>query len=153
MSSENRGKPQKYKPKGSKKMKYMVLVNRKFMVAVEKDGSNAAAEHVILDNFDGIQGAQAFDRAEMKSNYFADVFQDSETISMKELERMSLYYREAYRLLAEKRDAVKAIKDEIRELEEKLEEANKRLNMAGFEERKAKLNTIEAKRQLNYTED
>lgn len=134
-------------------MKYMVLVNRKFMVAVEKDGSNAAAEHVILDNFDGIQGAQAFDRAEMKSNYFADVFQDSETISLNELRAKSDRYNEAFKEWARKRDEVDEIQNEIKRLQDEIDRLLSEKNKAKFAERKAHLETIEAKKALNFTED
>lgn len=134
-------------------MRYMVWVNQKYMVTVETDGSMCAAEHVILDNYQGIVSAQAFDRAALHTNFFVDVLQNSETISLAELKALSDRYENAYVELAKKQDAVRDIKDEISNLEEKLEEAKRRLNAAGFEERKAKLMTIEAKKTLNLLGD
>lgn len=134
-------------------MKYMVLVNRKYMVAVEKDGSNAAAEHMILDNYDGIQGAQAFDRAEMRSNYFADIFQECETVSLAELKQMSDRYTEAYRELSRKHSAVSRIEAEIERVQQMLKDLNHDKAILLKEEQMAKLETIEAKKVLNFKED
>lgn len=73
-------------------MKHMVMVNGKYMVAVEAD-SNCAAEHAILDKFADeinsyqvIESALAFDKKEMKGNYFFECLETCETISMGELE-------------------------------------------------------------------
>ena len=133
-------------------MKYMVLVNQKYMVAVETEGSNAAAEHMILDNFDGIQGAQAFDKAAMRTSYFFDILQSAETISLKELGVLSDNYKAAYKRLAEKADYVRRYQDEIADLKEKLASAESMLKAAEYMYRQAKEDTEEPKRMLNWRE-
>ena len=50
-------------------MKYMVVVNQKYIVTVEAN-SACSAEHKILDNMDGVQGAQAFTGKELSTDTF-----------------------------------------------------------------------------------
>lgn len=131
-------------------MKYMVMVNGKFMVTVDKDGSMAAAEHEILDNYDGIQAAQAFDRAALHTNYFVDVLQYSETISTNELQQMSDRYSEAYRVLARKRDTLRDIDEEITRLMSMIDDLRHDRAIIAKEEEEAVQETIEAKKALNW---
>ena len=55
-----------------RKNNYVVMVNGKFMVKVQCEGSACAAEHMILDNYDGIQASQAFTWEDMKTEFFRD---------------------------------------------------------------------------------
>lgn len=133
-------------------MTYMVWVNQKFMVTVETDGSMAAAEHVILDNYQGIVSAQAFDRAALHTNFFVDVLQNSKTISLDELKAMSDRYENAYIELAKKQEDEEAMKNEIEQLQEIIERKKAELNTKHFSTRKAHLEAINAKNALNCIE-
>ena len=134
-------------------MKYMVLVNQKYMVAVETEGSAAAAEHMILDNYQGIAGAQAFDRAALHTNYFVDVLQNAETISLSELKAMSDRYENAYFELSKKMDAEKAISDEIERLQEMIRQKQEELLLLLHQATmRAKLEARNAKFAMNCIE-
>lgn len=133
-------------------MKYMVLVNQKYMVAVETEGSAAAAEHMILDNYQGIAGAQAFDRAALHTNYFVDVLQNAETISLSELKAMSDRYENAYFELSKKMDAEKAISDEIERLQEMIRQKQEELLPLHHATMRAKLEARNAKFAMNCIE-
>lgn len=133
-------------------MKYMVLVNQKYMVAVETEGSAAAAEHMILDNYQGIAGAQAFDRAALHTNYFVDVLQNAETISLSELKAMSERYENAYFELSKKMDAEKAISDEIERLQEMIRQKQEELLPLHQATMRAKLEARNAKFAMNCIE-
>ena len=64
-------------------MKFMVMVNNKFMVSVEAT-SNVAAEHKILnDIYHGMQSALAFDEESMKTDHFRGCLLACQTISFK----------------------------------------------------------------------
>ena len=99
--------------------KYIVIVNQKYTVKVEAN-SLLGAEHYILDNFEGIEGAQAFDKDGMKTEYFRDMMLLCEPISLDELQNMSDSYKldiEAYcGWIDRKNNAQK----EIEELEAKI---------------------------------
>lgn len=133
-------------------MKFMVLVNQKYMVAVETEGSAAAAEHMILDNYQGIAGAQAFDRAALHTNYFVDVLQNAETISLSELKAMSDRYENAYFELSKKMDAEKAISDEIERLQEMIRQKQEELLPLHQATMRAKLEARNAKFAMNCIE-
>ena len=133
-------------------MKYMVLVNQKYMVAVETEGSMAAAEHMILDNYQGIAGAQALDRAALHTNYFVDVLQNAETISLSELKAMSDRYENAYFELSKKMDAEKAIYDEIERLQEMIRQKQEELLPLHQATMRAKLEARNAKFAMNCIE-
>lgn len=73
-------------------MKYMVMVNNKYMTQVEVDGSACAAEHVILDDIRyGMTSALAFDAAAMKTEHFNACFQSCTLVSIEELRRKSTF--------------------------------------------------------------
>lgn len=134
-------------------MKYMVLVNRKFMVAVEHDGSNGGAEHVILDNYQGIPGAQAFNIKEMHTQYFSDIVQDCETISLKELRGMSDEYEQAYVELARAKDAVSDIDNEIERVKKILEDLEHDRYALRKDEIRATLKAKACRTNMNIKED
>ena len=134
-------------------MKYMVLVNRKFMVAVEHDGSNGGAEHKILDNYQGIHGAQAFDQKEMHTTYFSDIVQSCETISLKELKDLSDRYEQCYHELAVAKDRVSDIDMEIERVKKLLEDLEHDRYLLRKDEIKAQLHCKKIKDEMNIKED
>lgn len=102
-------------------MKYMVLVNGKFFVKIDVEGNKAAAEHSILDNLDGIIGAQAFDEKDMATEWFVrDWLLNNELISMDELESKTKEYSETWLEYSILKDEVQARQEEIDELNSKL---------------------------------
>lgn len=133
-------------------MEYMVLVNRKFMVAVEHDGSNGGAEHQILDNYNGIQDAQAFDQKEMHTTYFSDIVQSCETISLKELKDMSDRYDQCYHELAAAADRVRNVDTEIERLKKQLEDLEHDRSILRKDEMKAQLHCYKIGQEMNFKE-
>lgn len=121
--------------------KMMVMVNSKYMVAVEAE-SLSSGEHMILDGiYSGIQTALAFSEKEMGTSYFVSCLMRCETISYAELENIAHDYactlksaeeayaeiseidREIERLMqkkAEKTAYIEAVRKTNRELIEKL---------------------------------
>lgn len=92
-------------------MKYLVVVNKKFIVSVEST-SNGGAEHVVLDRFEGVYGAQAFCGSGLRTDTFTRFLAECDTISMDELAEMMDKHAEAKRraieaenVLAEASDA------------------------------------------------
>lgn len=134
-------------------MRYMVWVNQKYMVTVETDGSMCAAEHVILDNYQGIVSAQAFDREALHTNFFVDVLQNSETISLAELKALSDRYENAYVELNKKQDEERAVMDEIDRLQNMINDLQKELAPKHHATMLAKLETYNAKKALNFLGD
>ena len=87
--------------------KYIVIVNRKYLVSVEA-GSRGGAEHRCLDLIYGIETAQAFSRADLRTEFFRDNAIECDTISFAELVTKS----EAYKAAVEyENEAIKAIED------------------------------------------
>lgn len=104
-------------------MKFMVMVNNKFMVSVEAE-SNLAAEHKILDDiYDGMQSALAFDKESMKTDHFRGCLLGCETISFNELKKMSEAYRNQWAKVSECCKAVDAAEEAVEDLEKRLAEA------------------------------
>ena len=64
-------------------MKYIVEVNAKWLVNIEAE-SALNAEHKLLE-YNGIWGANAYDRAALKTDTFAGAVQFDEFVSMGEL--------------------------------------------------------------------
>lgn len=134
-------------------MKYMVWVNQKFLVTVETDGSACAAEHEILDNYQGIVSAQAFDRDSMKTDTFAGAVACSDTISLDELGDMSDKYKNAYIELSKAMDEEREIVDEIEHLQAKIKDLQTALSPKHQATMKAKLHARMAKTALNCIEN
>lgn len=119
-------------------MKYMVWVNQKFLVTVETDGSACAAEHEILDNYQGIVSAQAFDRDSMKTDTFAGAVFWSETISRDELRAKSDKYEAAWKSAAKKKDEEEALKNEIEQLQAIIQRKKEELENKTYAAREAR---------------
>lgn len=133
-------------------MKYMVWVNQKFLVKVEVDGSALAAEHYILDIFQGIVGAQAFDRDGLKTDTFAGAVACSDAISLDELKAMSDRYENAYIELSKAMDEEREIVDEIERLQAKIKDLQTALSPKHQATMKAKLHAHMAKQAMNCNE-
>ena len=104
-------------------MKFMVMVNNKFMVSVEAE-SNLAAEHKFLDDiYDGMQSALAFDKESMKTDHFRGCLLGCETISFNELKKMSDAYRNQWHTLAECKGESDTAEAKVKMLEKQLAEA------------------------------
>lgn len=131
-------------------MKYMVVVNQKFIVAVEAN-TNGGAEHMILDTLDGIEVAQAFTAEELNTDTFKWFLENGETISYRGLHMLSENYTDTCRALADKQEGAKAVADEIARLEKQLEELrqDKAQWLKGVQY--AKLDVQDAKEALNMT--
>lgn len=100
--------------------KYMVQVNVEYMVAVEIDGSAAAAEHHFLDNYEGVIYANAFDRAAMKTDFFLDTFATCEVISEDDVRKMNQRYVEAWKSVKMYRDIKREAEKNINSMEDQL---------------------------------
>lgn len=76
-------------------MKFVVMVNQKYLVTVEANTAGGA-EHKILDNiYYGIETAQAFKAEEMRTEFFMSCFEKCETISYSELMDKAAEYKKA----------------------------------------------------------
>lgn len=94
-------------------MKYVVIVNQKYLVSVEAQ-SHGGAEHKILDNvYYGVETCQAFTIKEMATDIFRALAETCETISYDEMLKMGELYKETL--------------DEIKENEIKVENYNKQI--------------------------
>ncbi len=133
-------------------MKYMVWVNQKFLVKIEVEGSMLAAEHYILDNYQGIVSAQAFNWDGLKTDTFAGAVLSSETISLDELKSMSDRYENAYIELRKAMDEEKEIVDEIERLQAKIKDLQTALSPKHQATMKAKLHAHNAKVAMNCNE-
>lgn len=111
-------------------MKYMMVVNQKYMISLEHDGSCGGAEHQILDNFQGIEGCQAFDEKGMKTDTFMWYLTTCKTISLDELKTLSDEYENRWKETAESRDAMKRLEAEVEDLRNQLDVANYKLKIA-----------------------
>ncbi len=95
-------------------MKFMVVVNQKYLVNVEAN-THGGAEHKILDDIHyGIETCQAFTFEEMTTDTFKALAENCETISYDEMVKRSKDY--------------KATLDEIKEDNEIVEKYTKQLN-------------------------
>lgn len=133
-------------------MKYMVWVNQKYLVTVETDGSACTAEHEILDNYQGIVSAQAFDRDSMRTDTFAGAVIWSNTISLDELKAMSDRYENAYIELSKAMDEEREIVDEIERLQAIIKDLQTALVPKHQATMKAKLHAHNAKVAMNCNE-
>lgn len=101
-------------------MKFMVEVNRKWMVQVEST-SNCGAEHVILDNIDIAEDALAYDEEAMKTDMFVSAMMNCKVISYEELKKANDNFKA--KVLEQNNELLEEINrknDEIKRLEEKV---------------------------------
>lgn len=94
-------------------MKFMVIVNNKYMITVDAN-THGGAEHKILDDFFyGIEQCQAFSMDELNTETFKYFAEHCETISANEL--------------MEKCETYKKYVDEKQETEQKVNDYTKRI--------------------------
>lgn len=111
-------------------MKYMVVVNQKYMISLEHDGSCGGAEHVILDNYQGIEGCQAFDQEGMKTDTFMEYLTTCETISLDELKTLSDEYEKRWKGTAQLKETMRSLEAEVERLRNQLDIASYNLKIA-----------------------
>lgn len=131
-------------------MKYMVMVNGRYMVSVEAN-SLCGAEHVILDRYADvinkhgiIKGSQAFEQKDMNKRFFLDLFETCETISVKGLDDKigdvlaEINKRdELAEQMKNRQEITKSYEDQIAELEKQIEALSHQRYEAKREEMKA----------------
>lgn len=99
---------------------FMVWVNQRFMVKVDAN-SNGGAEHRILDNYELIQGAQAFEIGkDTRTEYFENVMMDAKLISLDELRGLSDEYIGHCNSFGKAMQRIKDVDRQIEELKEEL---------------------------------
>lgn len=100
-------------------MNYFVVVNNKYIINVSA-GSACAAEHAILDQYNGVQYAQAFTVKELTTDTFKHFMEVCETISTKELMAKSDEYAEQVKEAAAARIRCSDLNAEIAQMEDRL---------------------------------
>lgn len=129
-------------------MKYLVVVNQKYIVAVEAE-SELGAEHKILDDiYYGITGAQAFDQKSIRTDCFYWLMQDCKTVSYEELEKMSKSYKEAQETLEQREQELKEAQKRMKELQEQMTALQTEINARNFSVNQAMLHEAVVKREL-----
>ncbi len=133
-------------------MKYLVVVNQMYIVAVNAN-SALEAEHMILNNMDGIQGAQAFDQKSVRTETFAGYMMSCETVSFSELQQISRRYTEACEEMGKKLEEKKLAELEVERLKKLLEEAQHELTKKIQNHCFAKMDVEDAKKSLGMRDD
>ena len=101
-------------------MKFIVMVNQKYLVSVEAN-TNGGAEHKILDNvYYGIETCQAFSPEEMKTEFFRSCFEECETISYSELFDKAKEYKRLQDEKEAEKDKIAKYRKQIEDLQEAL---------------------------------
>ena len=113
-------------------MKYMVMVNGKYMTQVETDRSACGAEHIILDDIRyGIESALAFDAESIKTQHFFDCLQSCKMVSLDEIKAMSSRVKyEVDCKIANLEEEISEIEHTIKELQAKRQDLGYKLNAA-----------------------
>lgn len=120
-------------------MKYMVMVNGKYMTQVEVDASGCAAEHVILDELRyGMKSALAFDAKAMRTQHFFDCFQSCEMVSLDELRFKSK------RAKAQLEAEISSIERKIETIDQQIENLQSERKELGYKLNAARNQTGEA---------
>lgn len=102
-------------------MKYVVIVNQKYLVSVEAN-THGGAEHKILDNiYYGIETCQAFKLEEMVTDVFKALAQNCETISYAEMLQKSKLYKETLDNIESDKITLEKNITEIKNLYERIE--------------------------------
>lgn len=119
--------------------KFMVVVNNKYIVAVESE-SNCGAEHVVLDNLANAKSALAYDIESGETRL--DMFQEAlETMVVTTIEKLKEKDRQAQikkmlelNELAEERqhfeNEVKRLEEQMVRMKANLEDTNERIKCA-----------------------
>lgn len=125
-------------------MRYLVVVNQKYIVSVEAE-SACGAEHVILDNISGTEGAQAFDRKSIKTETFTWYLENCETVSYETLRQIGEEYSEKVVEYTDCKVELSKANDEMEELKRKMEALQNEINIKNMNLTIAKQNLKSAK--------
>ena len=102
-------------------MKYIVIVNQKYLVTVEAN-THGGAEHKILDNvYYGVETCQAFTIAETSTDIFRALVENAETISYTEMLEKSRLYKETLNNLEQAKCIAEKEQTQINELYQQIE--------------------------------
>lgn len=121
-------------------MKFMVVVNQKYLVTVEAQ-TEGSAEHVILDDvYYGIETCQAFSINSLQTDTFTAFAKDCETVSLAELKEKAKKYQEKCKRIEKTKDKIASYKKAmnqheraIQEIKASLEILENNLNMQNTE--------------------
>lgn len=112
-------------------MKYIVVVNNKYLITVEAE-SACGAEHRVLDHYANeineygvIKGALAFDKKTVKTDYFWDTVSRCETVSVEELDKIVADTIEVCEKKKEAQAELNLIAGKIRDVEEEIRRLQK----------------------------
>ena len=129
-------------------MKYIVVVNQKYIVSVEAE-SELSAEHKILDDiYYGITGAQAFDQKSIKTDCFWGLVLGCETISFDELKKISDQYKEAQEHLEKREQELKEAQNKMKELLAEMELLKNDINICKANRTTSEWNMEQIKKEL-----
>lgn len=117
---------------------YFVEINAHYLVKIEIDGSNGAAEHHFLDKYKWVWAANSFDMDTVKTDTFMGTLLHSEMVSEAELaQRMAeIDAADFQRIEAEKTERL--LKGQVEALERQLEEKRRLLDDAARKARDCK---------------
>ena len=118
-------------------MKYYVIVNNGLYLVKVDAQSLGGAEHVVLDNYSGITGAQAFSLEDMGLETFQALARTAEPVSLEELGRLSEEYSEHWADVSRAQDATFQARREVYRAEAALKEARQALEYLEEEEAQA----------------
>lgn len=118
--------------------KYIVIINNRFIVNGIESTSAGGAEHKILDNYDGIIGAQAFGLDELGTDCFRGFCESCEMISQKELLAITRGYADLWEGVADAQESMIAHNRALAEAEAALEDAKARADVSRQEYENAK---------------
>lgn len=101
-------------------MKFIVMVNHKYLVSVEAD-TCGGAEHKILDNvYYGIETCQAFTLEELSTDFFRNFAENCETISISELYNKAQEYKRLQDEKEAEKDMISEYRKKIEDLQEEI---------------------------------
>lgn len=102
-------------------MKYVVIVNQKYLVSVEAN-THGGAEHKILDNvYYGVETCQAFKIEEMATDTFKALAENCETISYDEMVKRSEVYKATLNEIKEDNEMIEKYTEQLNGLYKKIE--------------------------------
>ena len=102
-------------------MKFMVVVNQKYLVSVEAN-THGGAEHKILDNiYCGIETCLAFTIEETATDIFKTLVENCETISYTEMLEKSKVYKETLNNLEHAKRVAEKEQAQIKDLYDQIE--------------------------------
>lgn len=116
---------------------YFVEINAHYLVKIEIDGSNGAAEHHFLDKYKWVWAANSFDMDTIKTDTFRGTLLHSELVSEEELAKRIGEICDAD--IAHTQDVIREreLQSEIEALEQQLREKREQIVAARSQARKS----------------